>query len=115
MEDVRETLDWLGSKKIFSTLDLKDGFFQVELAPGSKPCIAIRTVLGLLQYTRLPQGLKPSPGTFQSIVNTILGDRKGKDVMAFIDDTSVGTESEEEHLRYVGHILDVLVSSNARF
>ncbi len=97
MESVRDTLDWLANKKIFSTFDLKDVFFQVELEDESKPLTVIRTVLGLLQYTRLPQGLKNSPGTFQRIVNTILGDRKGRDVMAFMDDTSVGTETEVEH------------------
>ncbi len=114
MEDVREALGWLGNTKIFSTFDLKDGFFQVELEPDSKPYTAIRTVLGLLQYTRLPQGLKNSPGTFQRIVNTILGDRKGKDAMAFIDDTSVGTESEEEHLQSLGEILSLFLAANVR-
>ncbi len=76
MENVREVLDWLSSKSIFSTFDLKDGFFQVELAEDSKKQTAVRTVLGLLQYTRLPQGLKNSPGTFQRIVNAILGEKK---------------------------------------
>ncbi len=114
MEDVRETLDWLATKKIFSTFDLKDGFFQVELEEYSKPITAIRTVLGLLQYTRLPQGLKNSPGTFQRIVNTILGDRKGRDVMAFMDDTSVGIESEEEYLESLKSILEALPEANMR-
>jgi hypothetical protein len=60
MEDVRGTLDWLGGKQIFSTLDLKDGFFQVMLAEESRPLTAVRTVMGLMQYRRLPQGLKKS-------------------------------------------------------
>ncbi len=78
LESVRDTLDWLANKKILSTFDLKDGFFQVELEDESKPLTAIRTVLELLQYTCLPQCSKNSPGTFQRIVNTILGDRKGR-------------------------------------
>jgi hypothetical protein len=41
MEDVRETLDWLARKKIFSTFDLKDGFFQVLLAKESRPLTAV--------------------------------------------------------------------------
>lgn len=108
MEHVRDTLDWLASKSVFSVFDLKDGFYQVMLDPESRACTAIRTVLGLLQYTRLPQGLKNSPGTFQRIVNFILGDRKGRDVMAFMDDTSVGTATEEEHLEPLAAILDIL-------
>ena len=47
--------------------------------------------MGLVQYKRLPQGLKNSPATFQRIVNTVLGDLKGLSVLAFMDDVSVGT------------------------
>ena len=28
IEEVRATLDWMGTKTIFSTFDLKDGFFR---------------------------------------------------------------------------------------
>ena len=114
MEDVRNTLDWLATKKIYSTFDLKDGFYQVELDVGSRPLTAVRTVLGLLQYTRLPQGLKNSPGTFQRIVNLILGDRKGQDVLSYVDDTSIGTETEEEHLKSLNEILTILYENGVR-
>jgi hypothetical protein len=58
MEDVRTTLDWLSGETILSTFDLKDGFVQIVLAEESRPLTAVRTVLGLVQYRRLPQGLK---------------------------------------------------------
>lgn len=114
MEDVRNVLNWLAGKNVFSTFDLKDGFFQVELEEESKPLTAIRTVLGLLQYRRLPQGMKNSPGTFQRIVNVILGAMKGTDVMAFMDDVSLGTAGEEEHLDKLEALLDKLYASGAR-
>lgn len=114
MENVRDTLDWLATKRTFSVFDLKDGFYQVELDPASRECTAIRTVLGLLQYTRLPQGLKNSPGTFQRIVNVILGDRKGRDVQAFMDDISIGTATEDEHLESLASALDLLYTAGVR-
>lgn len=98
MEDMRHVLDWLSSKKVLSTFDLKDAFYHVELEGRSKQPTAIKTVVRLLQYTRLPQGMKNSSETLQKIINTVLGDRKGQDVFAFIDDTSAGTETEEQHL-----------------
>jgi hypothetical protein len=105
MEDVRGTLDWLSGKRIFSTLDLKDGFFQVMLAKESRPLTAVRTVMGLMQYRRLPQGLKNSPATFQRIVNATLGDLKGDTVSGFVDDISVGTTTVKEHLRVLREVL----------
>jgi hypothetical protein len=105
MENVRTTLDWLSGKKIFSTFDLKDGFFQIVLAEGSRPLTAVRTVMGLVQYRRLPQGLKNSPATFQRIVNQTLGDLKGDTVSGFVDDISVGTETVGEHLMVLRKVL----------
>ena len=101
-------------QEYFSTFDLKDAFYQVELENESKHVTAIRTVIGLLQYTRLPQGTKNSPGTLQRILNVILGDRKGRDVLAFLDDASFGTETEEEHLEALETVLDTLLQAGAR-
>ena len=101
-------------QNVFSVFDLKDEFYQVELHPDSKQCTAIRTVLGLLQFNRLPQGLKNSPGTFQRIINIILGSRKGKDVLAFMDDTSIGTETEDGHLESLSAILNLLFDAGVR-
>lgn len=114
MEDMRQVLDWLGGKKVLSTFDLKDAFYQVELLDESKPLTAIRTVVGLLQYTRLPQGMKNASGTLQRILNVVLGDRKGRDVLAFMDDTSVGTATEKEHLESLNTLLDTLLRAGIR-
>ena len=114
MEDVRSTPDWMGSKSIFSTFDVKDGFFQVSLAEGSRDYTAIRTVIGLLRYVRLPQGLKNSPAVFQRVVNAILGSRKGRDVWAFMDDISMGTQTAEAHLLCLKSVLDTFIAAGAR-
>lgn len=114
MENVRDTLDWLATKRVFSIFDLKDGFYQVELDPCSKECTAIRTVLGLLQFTRLPKGLKNSPRTFQRILIMILGSRKGKDVLAFMDDTSIGMATEDDHLESLAFVLDLRYENGVR-
>ena len=114
MENVRDTLDWLATKSLFSVFDLKYGVHQVELDPSSKKCTTIRTVIGLLQFTRLPQGLTHSSGTFERILNMILGNRKGRDVLAFMDDTSLGTETENEHLKSLAFVLDLLYENGVR-
>ena len=115
MEDVRATLDWMGTKSIFSTFDLKDEFFQVELAEDCRDFTAIRTVIGLLRYVRLRQGLKNSPAVFRRIVNAILGGgRKGRDVWAFMDDISLGTCTAEVHLDSLRSVLDMFLKAGAR-
>lgn len=114
MENVRDNLDWLVIKRVFSTFDLKDGFSQIELHHSSKAYTAIRTVLGLLQFTRLPQGLKNSPVTFQRLLNSILGDHKGSDLLAFTDDFSAGTQTEKENLKFLAEVFDLLYTAGVQ-
>lgn len=80
----------------------------------SKPLTEMRTVIGLLQYMRLPQGLKNLPRTFQGIFNMILGAKKWRDVLAFMDDVSLGTEEKEEHLEKFDTLLTDLYNSVVR-
>jgi Reverse transcriptase (RNA-dependent DNA polymerase) len=105
MEDVSGTLDWLKGKRIFSKLDLKNGFFQVMLAKESLPLTAVRTVMGLMQYRKLTQGLKNSTAYFERIVNATLGDLKGDTVSGFLDDLSFRTMTVKEHLRVLREVL----------
>ena len=115
MKSVRETLDWLSGKKVFSTFDLRDRFFQVVLEESSRPYTAVRTVMGLFQHCRLPQGLKNSPATFQRIVNTVLGAMKGRSVSGFVDDVSVGTSDAAEQLQELEKVLTRVRDSGMKF
>lgn len=64
MEDVRAALDSMGSKRVLSTIYLKDEVCQIELEERSKDYTAVRMVLKILRYNRLPQGLNISPVAF---------------------------------------------------
>ncbi len=99
MEDKETALDWVSSKKLHSTLDLKDGFFQIPLEEHPRQLKSIRTACRLFHYTKIPQGLKNSPGTFQRIVNEILGDLKGHWFWSYVDDDNVGSATAKNHQR----------------
>ena len=114
MEGVKESLDSVSSKKLFTNFDLKDGYFQVALEDDSKPLTAVRTVLGLFQYCRLPMGLKNSRAVFQRSVNTVLGNLKGRNVWASMDDGTIGSEDEEQHIRDVDEVLSLLKEANVK-
>ena len=114
MEGVKESLDWVSSKKLFTTFDLKDGYFQAALEDDSKQLTSVRTVLGLFQYCRLPMGLQNSPALFQRIVNKVLENLKGRSVWAFMDDGTIGSEDEEQHIRDVDEVLSLVKEANMK-
>ena len=72
---MEEILDCLGGYKYFSVLDLKSGYYQVEIQEEHKPYTAFTVgPLGLWEYNRLAMGLTNSPATYQSLVEECLGD-----------------------------------------
>jgi Reverse transcriptase (RNA-dependent DNA polymerase) len=101
MEDMGAAVEWLGEHRIFTVVDLKHGFFQIDLDQASPEFTAVRTCLGLLQYCRLPQDLKNSPAVCQRDLNHVLGDLRGKEEQAYMDDILCGTGDERDHIREV--------------
>ncbi len=71
--------------KIFSSLDLISGYWQVPLAPESRDVTAFSTPTGHFEWLRMPFGLKSAPITFQRMINTLFVHMLGKDVYAYLD------------------------------
>ncbi|PIK44251.1 putative thy-1 membrane glycoprotein isoform X1 [Apostichopus japonicus] len=54
---IHESLNALSKAKLFSTLDLASGFWQVEMSPEDQPKTAFTTPMGLYEFNRMPFGL----------------------------------------------------------
>ena len=109
---IEDQLNVLNGKKYFSLLDLKDGFFHIPLAEESIKYTSFITPFGQFEYVKVPFGLKPAPTKFQRYVNEILTDliRSG-DVVVYIDDFLVATESLEHHFKILKRVFNLLVQN----
>ena len=61
---IQEVSSELAGKKVFSTLDLKDGYWQVELDEESSMLCTFATPFGRYRFTRTPFGLKSASEVF---------------------------------------------------
>ena len=74
---IEEILHDLNGSTVFSKLDLKWGFHQVELETESRRITTFITHRGLFQYKRLMFGITSAPDKYQKIVKDVLIGCKG--------------------------------------
>lgn len=95
---IEESLDALSGAQWFSTLDLASGYNQVEVAEKDRQKTAFCTPFGLYQFNRMSFGLCNAPGTFQRLMERILGDQHFQSLLLYLDDVVVFSSSFEQHL-----------------
>lgn len=105
---IEDLLPLLGRAKIFSKLDVKQAYHQVEIAPESRDVTTFITKRGLFRYKRLVFGISSAPEIFQRIFEQILSGCEG--VFNFLDDILIWGESREEHDPRVANVLHKLQS-----
>ena len=83
--------------KVFSSLDLRLGYYHIGLSETAKPKSAIvLSSLSKYQFNRVPFGLTQAPAYFQKLINDVL---KGCNfTMGYLDDIIIYSRSENEHL-----------------
>ena len=97
---IDETLDCLGGAIIFTSLDLKSGYWQVEMDKESKALTAFTVgPLGFYEYERMPFGLTNALTTFQCLMESFLGELHLNWCIIYLNDIIVFSKTPEEHLR----------------
>ena len=97
---IDETLDCLGGAMVFTSLDLKSGYCQVEMDEESKALTAFTVgPLGFYECERMPFGLMNALATFQSLMESCLGELHLNWCIIYLDDIIVFSKTPEEHLK----------------
>ena len=96
---IDDTLDCLGGATIFTSLDLRSGYWQVEMEEESKPLTAFTVgPLGFYKCERMPFGLTNAPATFQRLMENCLGKLHLSWCIIYLDDIFVFSDNPSEHL-----------------
>ena len=96
----------LQGKKVFSKIDMLKGYHQIPVAEEDVCKTAVITPFGLFVFPRTPFGLKNAGQDFQRLMDQIFGDIPH--TFVYIDDILVASETEEEHLKDLKVVLDLL-------
>jgi len=103
---ILDILENIGTKKLFTKMDLRWGYNNVRIKEGDEWKAAFITPEESFEPTVMFFGLTNSPATFQVMMNELLRDliNTGK-VAVFINDVIVGTETEEGHDELVAEVI----------
>ena len=103
---ILDVLENIGTKKLFTKMDLRWGYNNVRIKEGDEWKAAFTMPEGSFEPTVMFFGLTNSPATFQAMMNELLRDliNTGK-VAVFIDNVIVGTKLEEGHDELVVEVI----------
>ncbi|XP_049874146.1 uncharacterized protein K02A2.6-like isoform X1 [Pectinophora gossypiella] len=107
-----QLLPKLKKARIFSKLDIREAFHQVEISEDCRDITTFITSKGLFRYKRLMFGISCAPEHFQKILERMLLPCEG--VINFIDDIVVFGSNEEEHNARLENVLQVLKHNNVQ-
>ena len=106
--EISECIDTIGRHQsyIFSSLDLTAGFWQMPLAPKSRPFTAFTIPgIGSFEWNVTPMGLLGSPATFGRLMDHVMRDLK---VICYQDDVLVHSKSHMEQIHQLQECFDRL-------
>lgn len=112
MEDIIEDLK---DDLVFTSIDLTDGFYHVDVAENSTKYTSFITPDGQWEFIKAPQGLCNSPATFQRYINTVFHDAKQqRTVKLYLDDGVISSHDEESNLIKLKRTLEIAADAGLK-
>ncbi|KAH8280197.1 hypothetical protein KR054_000160, partial [Drosophila jambulina] len=112
---IHQILERLRNAKFISTLDLKNGYWQIPVAPDSRECTAFTVPgRGLFHWRVMPFGLHSAPATFQRALDTVIGPDMEPHAFAYLDDIIVIGSSLDEHVANLREVFRRLRNADLR-
>ena len=112
---IESILDSLGGAQIFSTLDLKTGYWQVEMAEECKAYTAFTCgPFGFYECDTMPFGATNAPATFQRLMHDCLGELNMNWCIVYLDDIIIFSDTKEEHLKRLEAVFQKLCAAGLK-
>ena len=93
----------LAGGKVFTKLDMRQAYHQVELDDESKEYLVINIHQGLYSYEPLSNGVSTAPALFQKMMDLIPQGLEG--VLCYLDDVLIVSSTGEDNLAMLAEVM----------
>jgi hypothetical protein len=100
--------DQLAGAKVFSKIDLRSGYHQINIRASDVPKTAFSSRYGLYEFLVMSFGLTNAPAYFMYLMNSVFMNELDKFVVLFIDDIHIYSKNEAEHAKHLRIVLQRL-------
>ena len=114
LPNINDALDYLTGATIFTSLDLKSGYYQIGIDERDKEKTAFVVMDGLYEFDVMPFGLTNAPATFQRCMDVILSGLKYNSCLVYLDDILIFSKEFEDHLTVTRKVLDRIISAGLK-
>ncbi len=104
LKNLHAILERLSEGRVFTVVDLRQGFFHLPIAEEDKAKTAFITPSGLYEMNRANYGMINTPSNFQRIMDGIFVD--DEEVECYLDDVVTQTPSVEDHFEVITRIFE---------
>lgn len=108
-----DILSRLSGKRVFTVLDLRNGFWQMELDRSSSDLTTFMTPFGRFRWNRVPFGISNAPEMFQKRTVKLFGDIPGVEV--YFDDLLIAGTDFNDHDKILSLVLERARRNNIKF
>jgi hypothetical protein len=98
--------DKLAKVKVFSKLDLRQGYYQMRIVEGDEVKTTCVTRYGSFDFLVMPFGLCNAPTSFYTLMNDVFRPFLDKFVVVYLDDIVVFRESMEDHEKHLAQVFE---------
>ena len=102
----------LKGSRIYSTFDMRSGYYHMVLSERARPETAFVSSYGKWEFKRYPFGLAQAPAYFQRLVNEVLSRLNFS--FAYLDDILIFSPDMVTHLQYLRCLFDRLRAADLK-
>lgn len=103
---IDDIISSINGAKVFSKIDLNQGYHQLVLEPKSRPITTFSTHVGLFRYKRLIFGINAAAEIFQNTIRQVISNITG--VINVSDDILIFGKNQQEHNKALYEVLNRL-------